>query len=438
MKAHLAISALCLSVCLVAAASAQAPPKTASPEEVLRNITVVGDDGSGNNLPPLPKIGVLPSLSSDRADVVMHAVVRRDLDLCGEFEVIPDKNAPDGLYLETSPVDIDAWKNKGAEAVVKVNGKTLPDGKVELTGIAYLTDVGDKPVYNTTIVVGKGDTRFASHRITDALVGALTGTDSAFYSQMAFIYGVGKQKRVYIIDADGHDPKPVSSDGKATPRTPVFAPDHTLYFPLSVRRRPYALYSNRATKPVGVKPNGSVYGLAYNRKGDEIAVSIGQGPDIRLFRGPDFQNLKVASKNKLAMFPAWSPTGKLAFAGESKWGPRIYVDDKAVSPAGLPATAPSFCRHPDGIRLIYMGGWREKFDLISTTPQGSNTVRITGGRGKNQYPACSPDGRLVAFFSSRKTGEGPGLYIMRVDGRRPKKVSSLLGSHLTWARMPKK
>ena len=42
----------------------------------------------------------------------------------------------------------------------------------------------------------------------------------------------------------------------------------------------------------------------------------------------------------------------------------------------------------------------------------------------------------MAFFSTRTSGEGPGLYIMRIDGRRPKRVSTLTGQALRWEPLP--
>jgi TolB protein len=432
MKARtiaLVVAALALS--LVATAQEDKKP---DPEFVLRSLTIVGED-SGDQIEPLPKIGVQPSLASNIEDVTIHGVVRRDLDLSGEFEVIPDSDAPEGLYLADTPVDVEAWKKKDAVAVVKVTGKKLASGKVELKGIAYLTDFGDKPVYDTRIEVDPGDVRFSSHRIADDLIGALTGTPGGFYSQMTFVYGVGKQRRVYVIDADGHNPRAISPEDQLA-FGPTFGPDHQLYYSASVRSGAFKVRRPGEAKPLDIKPRGSVYGLAWNRDKSELAISIAQGEDITLFRGADFASLKVASKVEMAILPAWSPTGKLAFTGSGKWGPQIFVDGKAASPAGLPASAPTFCRHPKGIRLVYMAGWGDTSEILATGESGGGSVRLTSGKGENKYPACSPDGRLVAFFSTRKSGEGPGLYVMRVDGRRPKRVSSLVGSQLAWARLP--
>lgn len=417
---------------LLLSATAHAQEAPPDPEAILKSFVIEG------TLPqqPLPKIGVLPSLSSDIEDVTVNAVVRRDLDLCGEFELLPDNKAPEGLYLTDSPVDVKAWKDAGAEIVVKINGKPVGGGKAELRGIAYFTAEGDKPVYDKRIKVDIKRVRSESHRLADALIGALTGTDGGFTSQMTFVYGVGKQRRVYTMDADGHDPQAISPVDQLA-LAPEFGPKQRLYYTASTRKGAFKLYgADNAESPIAIKPRGSIYGIAFNRDRDEVAMSIALGSSIKLFRGPvDFSNMKEAFKDDMAMHPAWSSTGKLAYAAAGKWGQRIHVDGKAVTPTGLNATAPTFCRHPNGIRLVYMVWLGERADLVAMGETGGGAYRLTNGAGRNSYPACSPDGRLVAFFSTRKTGEGPGLYIMRVDGRRPKRISTLVGDSLRWARL---
>jgi len=150
-----------------ALADAPAPP---ADETALGEILVTGSQAAEK----LPKIAILPSLSPDYEDVVVRGVVRRDFELTGLFDVIADEKAPPGMYGFEDAVDVDAWRNLGAEAIVKVAAR--PQGnKAEVFGIAYFLNVGKDPVYQKTIVVNKGDARITGHRITDALLGALTG-----------------------------------------------------------------------------------------------------------------------------------------------------------------------------------------------------------------------------------------------------------------------
>ena len=438
---HLALLLVAAAVAMTAlgvafvpsAARAQSGGQAPDPEAILSRFVVRGDDKTKEK--PLPKIGVVPSLASNIEDVTIHSVVRRDLDLCGEFEVIPDSKAPEGLYLSDSPVDVAAWQKVGAEAVVKVSGRKLNNGNIELKGIAYFTNSGDAPVFDKKFEVNASRVRFESHRVADALIGALTGTNGSFTSQMTFIYGTGKQRRVYLMDADGHEPRAISPENHVA-LMPVFGPNQKLHWLASINKDAYKVFTTDSNKPINFQPRGSVYGLAFSRDRSKVAAASARGPHIQLFSGPDLLHLKPTGNNNTVLHPAWSPNGKLAYSGAGRFGQRIHVDGKAISPDGLHATSPTFCRHPEGVRLVYMVGVNKNMDIVVTGENGGGLHRLTQGQGRNTYPACSPDGRLIAFFSTRKGGEGPGLYVMRIDGRRPKRISTLVGDSLNWARVP--
>lgn len=405
-----------------------APATAAEPKDLLGNMVVVASAARA-----LPKIGVVPSLAPEMEDVTLRSVVRRDLDLCGEFEVLDEAAAPDGLYLSDSPVDTKAWGNKGAEAVVRVSAKKSGD-KVELVGQAYLVKTGAAPVLEKTASVAAADLRTGAHRMADALIGALTGHRGAFASRLTFASGTGKIRRVYVIDADGHGARAVSPEDE-TALAPTFGEDLEVQYAASAGSGEYRIRSEKGKdQPLNVR--GSVYGIAFDKDRGKVAVSVGSGPFIRLLEGPDFAHLTRASEMPFALEPTFTPSGKLAFVGLAGTGQRVYVGEKAVTPEGAFAMSPTFCNHPDGIRLVFAAGALLQTDLFSTGETGGGIVRLTQDQGKNSSPACSPDGRLVAFFSTRTTGEGAGLYVMRADGLRPKRVSSLLGDSLRWESLP--
>jgi TolB protein len=408
------------------AGGAAGPP---SPDDLLGNMVVVAGGGRS-----LPKIGVLPSLASEMEDVTARSVMRRDLDLCGEFEVLPDSAAPEGLYLADSPIDVNAWRAKGVEAVVKVTGKKAANDHAELRAQAYFTNRGQAPVYDKRFLVPEAGLRIEAHHLADLVIGALTGQNGGFASHMAFSSASGPIRRVYTIDADGDDARTVSPENLAA-IAPAFGKNEELFYAAGPRDDIYKVYSASGTLvPLPVK--GSVYGIAFSKDRSEVAVSIGMGATINVFRGPDFAHVAQASPIAMALHPAFTPGGKLAFVGEGKWGERVYVDGKPISPDGLFASSPTFCNNPNGVRAVFAVGVGKNTDLVSTGEGGGGLVRLTQGQGRNGYPACSPDGRLVAFFSTRASGEGPGLYMMRLDGGRPKRISTLLGDSLRWDPLP--
>ena len=206
--------ALCASLALAGTALGDSPaPQPAattgdSSSDVLGDLVVPA--GASR---PLPKVGVVPSLSADPADVTIRSVVTRDLDLCGEFEVLPDRDAPEGLFLSDSAVDVKAWGDKGVEALVKVAATTAGD-RVSLSAQAFLVSKGSSPVYTKAVTVASKDVRAESHRLADLLIGALTGQNGGFASRMTFVSGTGQLRRAYVMDADGQGARAVSPEGE--------------------------------------------------------------------------------------------------------------------------------------------------------------------------------------------------------------------------------
>ncbi len=417
-----------LTLAVTSLTFAQAPPpadRAPNPDDLLGNLVVVAGGGRS-----LPKIGVLPSLAAAMEDVTVRSVVRRDLDLCGEFEVLPDSAAPEGLYLSDSPIDVKAWSAKGVEAVVKVTGKKGANNQAEIHAQAYFTNRGQAPVYDRRFLVPEAELRVEAHHLADLVIGALTGLNGGFASHLAFSSASGPIRRVFTIDADGNDARAVSPESLAA-IAPAFGKNEELFYAAGPPDDLYQVYEGSGTLvPLAVK--GAVYGIAFSKDRSAVAVSLGVGATISVFRGADFAHLTQASPIGMALHPTFTPSGKLAFMGEGKWSERVYVDGKPISPDGLFASSPTFCDNPNGVRAVFAVGVGKDTDLVSTGESGGGLARLTQGQGRNGYPACSPDGRLVAFFSTRTSGEGPGLYVMRLDGGRPKRVSTLLGDSLRW------
>jgi TolB protein len=185
--------------------------------------------------------------------------------------------------------------------------------------------------------------------------------------------------------------------------------------------------------------NQSVYGIAFSPDRSKVALAVASREGSSVWVGKsDFTGFTQVSKTPVATAPAWSPSGKLAWiGGEPKTfgAQRIYVDGKAVSPAGFVAASPTFCDTEDGVRLVYaVGVGNDKQDLVMSQEDGRGIVRLTQGQGSNTYPACSKDGRLLAFFSTRQGG--PGIYLMSLKRWVTQKVSGQVGESLRWDALP--
>jgi TolB protein len=143
------------------------------------------------------------------------------------------------------------------------------------------------------------------------------------------------------------------------------------------------------------------------------------------------------STSEIATSPVFSPGGKLAWiaGGAQQGSQRVYVEGKPVSPNGFTASTPTFCDTELGIRLVYaVSVGNNRMDLVMSDEHGRDTARLTQGQGSNYAPACSPDGRLLAFFSTRKSS--PGLYLINLKRFTSIRVTPQLGESLNWARLP--
>jgi TolB protein len=419
------------------ARTAEPSQPTAPPppdESVLGTLDINGSASAA----PLPKLAVMPIVTTGEADTTLQLVVKKDFDLSGQYEVVDDSVAPSGLYLHDTPVDVAAWRNKGIAVLVRVLANKLAGGKVELLGSAYLLQRGGQdPVFQHRIETTAAQVRTTSHRMTDALLGALTGRPGGFASHMVFSGRVASNRQVFGIDADGFNLHTESPDVD-TSIAPAFGPKGEVYYAWSRDMSPFQLARGKTATVVPLSVPGSIFGLAFSPDHGKIALSVAHEGATKIYVGnADGTGLSSVSAAPLANHPVFGPGGKMAYVGGGPAGQRVYVDGKAISPAGFNASAPVFCDTPGGLVVVFTVGVGAGADLVSTDVRGGSITRITQNQGANSYPACSPDGRLLAFFSTRKSDKGPGLYVVPINAVwRAKRISTELGESLRWEALP--
>jgi TolB protein len=426
---------LCVLVAvLVTCASALAQEK--KPDESALGVLPITGNASGQE--PLPKIGILPSLSPDLEDVLVRSVVRRDFQLTGMYDVISDAKAPAGTYGWDDPVEVDAWKKLGAEAVVKVAARKQGT-KVQVLGLAYFMNVGKDPVYKKSLVVDSSELRVTAHRMTDALLGALTGRPGGFASHFVYAAKWGKNHRIFRMDSDGNDLTPIS-DAKLTSIAPAWGPNQSIFFATSKNYAPFKLerLDGTTVSQVKVPFKTTIYSVALNKDHTKMALAVADPKGSSIWVGnPDGTGMKKVSTTQLSTHPAFSPSGKLAWVGGTpKAGSqRVYLDNKAISPAGFTAAAPVFCDTEDGVRIVYsVAVGNDKHDIVMSNEKGQGMTRLTQGQGSNHSPACSPDGRMIAFFSTR--GKKPGTFFMSLKRWRTNRLNNQIGESLRWEALP--
>lgn len=428
-----------LMLSLVTAALLFALPSSAqkaseTPDEsLLGEFLITGSEGDNR-----PRLAILPSLSPDLEDVIVRGVVRRDFELTGLYRMIPDKKAPPGMYGFADPVDVAAWQSVGAQVVIKVAARKEPaSGDIQVFGLAYLLAAGKEPVFREMITVKQEEVRVTAHRVVDSLLEALTGRRGGFASQMTFSGKWAKNHTIFTVDADGHSLTRVSNPD-TTSIAPAWNPAHELFYLESTKYSPFRLAAVAPAKAPSLPFATSIYSVAFSPDGKQMALSVDEkGKSVIYLGNVDGSGMKRVSKTEVAVHPVFSPSGKLAWVGGAAdhGVRRVYVEGKAISPSGFSASAPAFCDTEDGVRVVYavnVGGGRS--DLVWSNERGKGIARLTQNTGTNTYPACSPDGRLLAYFSTRR--QQSGLYVKSLKSFTAHKISGRMGESLRWDPLP--
>lgn len=436
----LGLAAVTSALCVTLESHAQTPAGQAPSSETGLGEFVV----TGTRVEHVTKLAVIPSMSPDFEDVIVRSVVRRDLELSAMFDLIQESKAPPGNYQIEDPVDVDAWKKVGAEVIVKLAARKMPqtvpgENRVEVIALAFLPEHGREPVYERRFQTVSEEIRTTAHRVTDALLGAVTGRPGGFSSRFVFDSNWGRTRRLVVMDSDGEALSVVTSQ-EVTSIAPAWGPDGIVFFSESRDYAPFQLmaFTGTGVQRLNVPYSTSIYASAISPDQKTVALAVAENAQSHIYVGQlGGRDWKRVSSSEISTSPAFSPSGKLAWigGGGKQGSQRVYVDGKAVSPDGYTASSPTFCDTEDGIRLVYgVAVGNDRQDLVISDERGHGLARLTQGQGSNYAPACSPDGRLLAFFSTRKGSAG--LQMMSLKRFTTQRVNGQLGDSLEWGRRP--
>src|SRR5690606_7928033 len=161
----------------------------------------------------------------------------------------------------------------GAEVIIKVAAQKAGPGMVKIFGICYFLSHGREPVYEKTLVVKSDQVRPTAHRITDALLGAITGRNGGFSSHLTFAAKSGKNPSIYTVDADGHNIRALTSPDD-TSIAPTWGPNGTLFYSVSRKYSPFRLAQHQGPS-INLPFKTSIYSIAFSPDFKRIAVAVG-------------------------------------------------------------------------------------------------------------------------------------------------------------------
>jgi TolB protein len=366
-----------------------------------------------------------------------------DLDLSGVFRVAPPSSVPDGpvaAWFGPAAFDYEGWRRAGAWLVVVGEMSAEPRGlRVRLD--AYLAEEGDRLAFAGAEAVLPVDRVAAfGQAYVNALLKCVTGLPGAFGTRIAFARKTrpGEPKEIFTVVPGDRAPVQVSRDGELT-MLPSWAPGGRLAW-TGYRSGNADLWLDGR---VFSDQPGQNSGAAFSPDGRLVALTVAPDgePDIWLLDARTGAEVaRLTASEAIDTSPTWSPDGRqIAFVSDRGGSPQVWMmnaDGSGARPLPLPGsynTSPDWS--PDGDEILYQSrGERSRFSIWGFDVRTGAIRQLTGGPWNDEEPSWSPDGRMIAFTSTRDGRRR--LYVMSRDGSGVRPVLPDRGEDFTpaWER----
>jgi TolB protein len=371
-----------------------------------------------------------------------------DLTVAGWFKVLDPSSFLANLEAEKLSIEPDKWKDVGAYGVMKY--RVVSTGtKIDVEFRLYEVEKGANAVLTKTYSGGKEELRALTHRWCNEVVQYYTGEKGFFGSKIAFVIKAKKKGNQQIagMDFDGNGVFALTRNNSIN-MLPAWSPSGGKVAFSSYMRDNPDLYVVGAGggRPVRVsKYRGMNTGASWAPDGQKLAVTLSKdgNPEIYVISAADGSIVRRITDNKaIDTSPAWSPDGsEIAFVSDREGGPQIFVVSasggapRRVSFNGNYNTTPTWSPRKGAHQIAYTTRDGGNFDIVTLELDSKKMVRITQNEGNNEEPSFSPNGRAIAFASTRSGA--PGVYLANADGTgKAVRVWSGYASGVDWGPAP--
>lgn len=377
----------------------------------------------------------------------LAAIQSFNLDVSGYFKVLDPKSFLADLEAEKLGIEPQRWKDVGAYGVIKYRVVTTGN-TLELEARLYEVSKGNSAVLTRSYRGTKADLRKLGHAWSNEVVKYYTGEAGFFGSKLAFVSRGKGSSTVMAVDFDGANPYAISRN-TSTNMLPAWSPSGGQIAYTSYMRNNPDLYvasaaGGRPTRLAAYR--GMNTGASWSPDGSKLAVTLSKdgNPEIYIISARDGAILTRLTNNKaIDTSPAWSPDGsQIAFVSDREGGPQIFVvpasggTARRVSFNGSYNTTPTWSPAKGESVIAYTTRDGGRYDIVTLDLKTKKMTRITQNEGNNEEPSFSPNGRAIAFASTRSGGAG--IYIAPADGSSPAvRVYSGAVTGIDWGPVPR-
>lgn len=437
----------------------QQTPQPQQPNEVM--VVIEGPPG----LPPRIAVPELIALTNDAetaaAAKTISQVLWDDLNFEREFYMVGRdtyKTIPPPASLDQIPLD--RWKEIGVDGLLVGSVRKTGGGvtvQFRLVKVQTGQSVLGREYSGSAASIQTPANRTYAHTISDEVHKSI-GVNGVARTKLAFtsdrdgdrIKGPLDNRGVsnlYMSDYDGARQVRITIS-RAQDISPVWSPDSRSIAFSSWRSGYQDLYiifpygGPPIQNPTRGTPEKQSYLPAWSPDGTRLAFTSSRdgNPEIYTMNRDGSGTQRVTNHPAIDATPTWSPTGtQIAFTSDRSGSPQIYIVN-ADGTGLVKITSESACDRP----TWSPNPWNEI--AYSSRLGGGNIIRVydlktqtaralTDDIGNNESPAFAPNGRHVAFVSSR-SGKDQIFTIAR-DGKDLRQVTRVgANRYPNWSRWP--
>jgi actin-like ATPase involved in cell morphogenesis len=258
---------------------------------------------------------------------------------------------------------------------------------------------------------------------------------------------------VWLIEADGSNPRALTRETEDKARLAALSPDRTAVMYTVEAAGGWELRvidsQGRGDRVLStdIVPDGRA---TWSPDGRRIAfVGDRDGPaDLYILDLESGELTNLTNSPEDEGDPAWSPDGTtIAYWSLATGNLDIFtIPADGGDPVQLteqPGDDADPAWHPLGNQLAFSSQRDGDWEIYLMNPEGGSQEQITDHPSDDQDPAWSPDGAFIAFETKRDSADRPDgdwaeVYIMLPDGREQQRVTSRDGfdAHPAWGLAP--
>ena len=400
------------------------PPQPPPQQQSVVELRITGMGGA----PKLAVAGFTP-LSND-AETVAAAKTISDVlwdDIAYEREyymIGKDAIATIPKHTSVDEVPLDRYKELNADGVVVGTVRRTTTGIV--VQVRVIEVASGKSAFGKEYSGSVGNPRKFAHAIWDEMYKqqlqgrGVARTKLTFSSDRDAERLKGPVNRdvqeIYYADYDGANPQKVTNT-RTLNITPTWSPDsqtiaYTSYRPSGGMGTFQDIVlsfinSGQRTTPANGDPQKQNYLPIWSPDGSKIAFTTNRdgNPEIYVMNRDGSGLRRMTNHPAIDVSPTWSPSGtQLAWVSDRTGTGRIYIMNVDGTGQrvliGEEAYRPTWSSEPYN-EIAYAAKTGPGFDIKVFSFATGDSRRITDGIGSNESPAFAPNGRHIAFTSTR-------------------------------------